>query len=231
MPNPLNNSLSPFMKYLASIPAETTCRLPPLAKLSQQLNISVASLREQMEVARMMGLIEVHPRTGIQKVKFAFTHTVVLSLLYGNEAGEEAFLQISDLRKHIEAAYWMEAASQLTQANVDQLNQIVIKAFIKLHSRPPQIPVEEHKAFHLVMYQKVNNPYVQGILEAYWIMYEYTGMAVYTDLQYLEQVWLYHRRMVEALNKSELDAGYRIFMEHIDLMSQRVLKDKRHRFE
>lgn len=227
----LNTGLSPFMKYLASMPVDTACRLPPLAQLSQQLNISVASLREQMEVARMMGLIEVHPRTGIQKVKFSFTHTVVMSLLYGNEAGEEFFQQISDLRKHVEAAYWQEAASQLTASHLDQLDQIVTKAFQKLHSRPPQIPVEEHKTFHLVMYQKIENPYVQGILEAYWILYELTGMAVYADLQYLEQVWLYHRRMVEALKKSEFEAGYRIFMEHIDLMSQRVLKDKRHRFE
>ncbi len=105
---------SPFMKYLASMPADTACRLPPLTQLSKQLNISVASLREQMEVARIMGLIEVHPRTGIQKVKFSFTHTVVMRLMYGNEAGEESFQQISDLRKHVEAAYWQEAASQLT---------------------------------------------------------------------------------------------------------------------
>jgi DNA-binding FadR family transcriptional regulator len=231
MPQSISSSLSPFMKYLASIPAETACRLPPLTQLSKQLNISVASLREQMEVARIMGLIEVHPRTGIQKVKFSFTHTMVMGLMYGNEAGEESFQQISDLRKHIEAAYWQEAASQLTTTHLEQLNHIVSKAFQKLHSRPPQIPVEEHKAFHLVMYQKIDNPYVQGILESYWIIYELTGMAVYADLQYLEQVWLYHKRMVEALSKSEFEVGYRIFLEHIDLMSQRVLKDKRHRFE
>lgn len=227
----VNTTLSPFMKYLASLPADSSSRLPPLTQLSQQLNISVASLREQMEVARAMGLIEVHPRTGIHKVKFSFSHTVVMSLVYCNESGEDAFQQISDLRKHIEAAYWQEAASQLSPIHIDQLNQLVDKAFQKLHSRPPQIPVEEHKSFHLVMYQKIANPYVQGILEAYWTMYELTGMAVYADLQYLEQVWHFHRRMVDALSRSEFDAGYRVFKDHIDLMSQRVLKDNRHRFE
>lgn len=228
---PVNSTLSPFMKYLASLPADAPSRLPPLTQLSHQLNISVASLREQMEVARAMGIIEVHPRTGIHKVKFSFTHTVVMSLVYGNECGEDAFQQISDLRKHIESAYWQEAASQLSPVHIEQLNQLVEKAFQKLHARPPQIPVEEHKSFHLIMYQKVANPYVQGILEAYWILYELTGMAVYADLQYLEQVWHFHRRMVEALSRSEFDAGYRVFKDHIDLMSQRVLKDNRHRFE
>ena len=232
MPNSTNRyQINSFMQYLASLPPCEANRLPPLAELSTQLGISVASLREQMEVARVMGLIEVRPRTGIHKRPYSFTDSVVLSLMYAVASGEDAFQNFSNFRKHVEAAYWQEAASQLTADDLAGLSKLVTKAFAKLHSRPPQIPVEEHREFHLSMYRKINNVYVQGVLEAYWALYELTGMAVYTDLQYLEQVWKYHQHMIEAIQAGELERGYRLFMEHIDLISQRVVKDKRHRFE
>ncbi len=223
--------LSVFMTYLASLPSDAAARLPSLTELSKKLQISVASLREQMEVARMMGLIEVHPRTGIQKRAYSFTDTIVVNLMYAVTSGEDAFSEFSDFRKHVESAYWKEAASLLLDEDLEFLSRIVTKAVGKLHARPPQIPVEEHRDFHLAMYRKITNTYVRGVLEAYWIMYEATGMAVYTDLQYLEQVWRYHQLMIDALQHGELDKGYRLFMEHIDLISQRVLKDQRHRFE
>jgi DNA-binding FadR family transcriptional regulator len=231
MANNNRTQLSTFMQYLASIPAETAIRLPPLSELSGQLGLSVASLREQMEVARMMGLIEVHPRTGIQKRAYSFTDTVMVSLMYAIASGEDAFQAFSDFRKHVEAAYWKEAASQMSEEDLAGLTRLVTKATAKLHSQPPQNPLEEHKEFHMCMYRKIQNPYVQGVLEAYWIMYEVTGMAIYTDMPYLEQVWKYHQGMVEALQSGEIDRGYRLFMEHVDLITKRVVKDKRHRFE
>lgn len=223
--------ISSFMQYLASLPPGESSRLPTLSEMSNQLGISVASLREQMEVARVMGLIEVRPRTGIHKRAYTFTDSVVVNLMYAVASGEDAFQAFSNFRKHIEAAYWQEAASLLTVDDLAGLSRLVTRAFAKLHSRPPQIPVDEHREFHLSMYRKLNNVYVQGVLEAYWNLYEVTGMAVYTDLAYLEQVWKYHQHMIEAIQAGELDRGYRLLMEHTELISQRVVKDKRHRFE
>jgi DNA-binding FadR family transcriptional regulator len=231
MNNGKRDILSPFMKYLAALPQDKDIRIPPLAELSHELEISVSSLREQMEVARMMGLIEVHPRTGIRKKAYNFTDAVMVSLMYGVACGEDAFSRFADFRKHVEASYWKQAACLLTEEDLSTLSLLVQRAFKKLHSRPPQIPVAEHKEFHLSMYRRLNNPYVQGTLEAYWLVYEETGMALYTDLQYLEQVWKYHQRMIEALQNGELDKGYHLFLEHIDLLSQRAFKDKRHNFE
>lgn len=223
--------LNPFMKYLASLPPDTAIRLPSLHELSRQLGISVASLREQMEVARVMGLIEVRPRTGIVKRPYTFTDTATMSLMYAVADGQDAFQAFSDLRQHIEAAYWKEAAALLNEDDTVYLQSIVDRAFGRLHNRPPQIPMEEHREFHLSVYRRINNPYVQGILEAYWVMYEKTGMAVYSDLEYLEQVWNYHQQMVKAIRNDRMEAGYQLFMEHLDLISHRVIKDKRHNFE
>jgi len=226
-----SNQLSPFMQYLAALPQQATVRIPPLTELSRILGISIASLREQMEVARVMGIIEVHPRTGIHRLPFTFTSAVVNSLSYCIANDEKSFDKYADFRKHIEAAYWKQAISLLTEEDISKLNHLVKRAFASIHKRPPPIPHDEHKELHLSMYRRLNNPFVNGTLEAYWILYEQTGLAVYTDLAYLEQVWIYHQKMIDAITAGDLDLGYRYFSEHMELLSQRTLKDKRHRFE
>ncbi len=225
------NPLSPFLQYLAALPQHDTVRIPPLTELSRILGISIASLREQMEVARMMGIIEVHPRTGIHRIPFTFTSAVVNSVSYCIANDEKTFEKYADFRKHIEAAYWKQAVSLLTDEDLAKLNLLVKRAFERLHRHPPQIPQEEHKELHLSMYRRLNNPFVSGSLEAYWMLYEETGLSIYTDLSYLEQVWIFHQKMIDAIIAGDLDLGYRNFMEHMELLTQRTLRDKRHRFE
>ncbi len=228
---PFIPQLSPFMQYLASLPQQGTVRIPPLTELSRMLGISIASLREQMEVARTMGIIEVHPRTGIQRLPFTFVHAAASSLAYSVACDQDNFSRYADFRKHVESAYWKQAVSLLTEEDIQKLKRLVNKALDKLHRKPPQIPHEEHKELHLSIYQRLKNPFVSGVLEAYWMMYENTGLAVFLDLSYLEQVWLYHQKMVNAIAAGDLDEGYKSFLEHMEMLSLRTLKDKRHRFE
>jgi DNA-binding FadR family transcriptional regulator len=223
--------LSIFMQYLSTLSESNGAKIPSLIELSQILGVSVASLREQMEVARIMGLIEVKPRTGIQKVPYSFSKSVLINLTYALINDPSSFDAYSDLRKHIESAYWKEAVSLLSTEDVDGLFTIINVAFNKLHAKPPQIPHEEHKRFHLSMYKKLNNIFVTGILEAYWQAYEDVGLDVYTDLQYLEQVWLYHQKTVESIAKGELDSGYKSFAEHMEMISKRSTKPRISRFE
>ena len=61
-----NINLSEFLQYLASH-EQGEQSLPALTTLGQELGISVASLREQLEVARALGFVEVRPRIGIRR--------------------------------------------------------------------------------------------------------------------------------------------------------------------
>jgi DNA-binding FadR family transcriptional regulator len=67
----------------------------------------------------------------------------------------------------------------------------------------------------------LNNPFVTGILEAYWEAYEAVGLNLYADISYLRTVWQYHRKMVEAICSGDEAAGYRALIEHTDLLLQR----------
>jgi len=211
------NAISDFMRYLAAHP-QAEENLPALTSLSSELGVSVASLREQLEVARALGLVEVRPRTGIRRLPYKFLPALRQSLSYAMALDEANFQRFADLRKHVEAAYWHEAVQKLTPEDHDKLRALVERAWSKLDGRPVQIPHEEHKQLHLVIYGRLDNPFVSGILEAYWEAYESIGLNVFTDYNYLREVWDYHQKMVDSLCNGDFEAGYRALVEHADLL-------------
>ena len=66
-------------------------------------------------------------------------------------------------------------------------------------------------------------PFVLGLLEAYWDAYEAVGLNVFAGgYEYLEEVWQYHQRMVEAICKNDFEAGYEALVKHTDLLYHRA---------
>ena len=189
--------------------------------LSEHLGVSVARLREQLEVARALGLVEVRPRTGIRRLPYTFSPAVRHSLAYAIEIDRSYFDAFSDLRNHLEAAYWFEAVSKLTTQDYQELTNLVDRAWNKLRSSQIQIPHAEHRQLHLCIFGKLDNPFVLGILEAYWEAYEAVGLNLYAGYEYLQSVWQYHQRMVDAICAGDFDAGYQALVEHKDLLYHR----------
>lgn len=214
---------SEFFKYLVEKcgPDEDQNHLPSLNELSAELGIGVARLREQLEVARALGLVEVRPRTGIRRLPYSFLPAVRLSLAYAIELDRKHFDAFSELRNHLEAAYWHEAVGKLIPEDLDELKTLMNSAWDKLRSPQVKIPHSEHRQLHLGIFKRLNNPFVSGILEAYWEAYEAIGLNVYADYNYLQQVWKYHQKMVDAICAGDSQAGYQALVEHKDLLYHR----------
>jgi DNA-binding FadR family transcriptional regulator len=220
---------SDFIDYLAAIPLQNGSEpsdsppIPSLHDLSKQLGLSVASLREQLEVAEALGLVEVRPRTGIRRRPYTFSPAVYQSLSYAIRLDHSYFDAFSEFRNQIEAAFWDRAVHLLTPEDHQVLKTLIVKAWDKLRGRPIQIPHSEHRQLHLLIYSRLDNPFVQGTLEAYWEAYEQAGFNVYEDYNYLKEVWSYHQKMVEAICAGDFASGYQAMLEHKDLLYQREL--------
>ncbi|HJS20197.1 MAG TPA: FCD domain-containing protein [Anaerolineales bacterium] len=209
------------MRYLATH-NEVEDGLPSLKDLSVELGVSVASLREQLEVARALGLVEVRPRLGTKRRTYSFTPAVRQSLAYALALNDGHFHQYAELRKHVESAFWYEAVEKLTEADKTELQSLVRRAWEKLRGMPIQVPHEEHRNLHLTIYRRLENPFVTGILEAYWEAYEAVGLNVFAGgYEYLEEVWRYHQKMVAAICSGDYKSGYEALIAHTDLLYQR----------
>lgn len=216
MPN--QDNTSDFLQYLARSPKDCD-NLPSLAVISKEIGISVAALREQLEVAKALGFVEVRPRTGIKKTPYNFSPSIMLGLNYLIIENRDHFLKFADLRQKIEFSFWNDAVVLLDESDIAKLQVIISNAFEKLNGSPIQIPHEEHKKLHLTIYSKLNNPFVSGILESYWKAYELIGLNFYTEYAYLRSVWDFHKLMVDSIVSKDFQKGYDAMTEHVDLLT------------
>ncbi len=218
----ISPELSEFLRYLASHD-EAERGLPTLNELSRELGIGVAALREQLEVARALGLVEVKPRMGTRRREYSFTPAIRQSLGYALALDHEHFRKYADLRNHVESAFWHQAVCKLTEEDKLELQKLVARAWEKLRGTPVQVPHEEHCQLHLKIFSRLENPFVTGILEAYWEAYEAVGLNVFAGgYEYLQEVWQYHQKMVESICTDDFQAGYEALVAHTDLLYQRA---------
>ncbi len=214
-------NLSEFLKYLASHENDDLEGIPALDKLSAELGINRASLREQVAVARALGLVAVKPRTGTRLLPYTFTPALQQSLGYAILRDRSNFESYSDLRNHVESAYFYQAVKCLSSEDIHDLKELLEKAWEKLRGHPAKIPHQEHRNLHLLIYRRLNNIFVTGLLEAYWEAYEAIDLNVFTDYTYLTNVWTYHTDMIEAIEHGEFNTAYQLLMEHTELIAAR----------
>jgi DNA-binding FadR family transcriptional regulator len=210
-----------FFDYLALKIKEKNTQVPPISDLSVKLGISASSLREQLVVARELGFLDIQPRLGIRIQPYSFTPAVVKSAAFAIECNQELFKEFSSLREHLESSFFIESIKALTNNDIEELKQLVITANEKLSGKTIQIPHQEHKKLHLSMYKRLNNIFVIGCLEAYWEIYENVGLDIYTDLNYLNEVWQYHHEIVEMIAKRDYLKSHDLLIKHMNLLYQR----------
>ena len=210
--------LPEFICYLLTEASEPGDRLPPLNQLSTELGVSVGKLREQMEIARTLGLVDASPRRGIVRTPYRFAPPVRLSLLTALSIDRHYFDAFSSLRIHLEVVYWHEAVVLLTPEDKCYLRTLIQRATEKLSQPRIQIPYPEHRELHMTIFGRLRNPFVLGLLEAYWDGYEAVELNTYADYRYLQEVWNYHERIVDAIEQEEYVLGRTLLIEHMQLI-------------
>lgn len=209
-----------LLNYIAEQHPEPGSRLPTITELQQSdhLGVSVSKIREQLEVARALGLVEVRSKTGMKLKAYSFTPAVRLSLLYAIASDPHHFESFSQLRNQIEMAFWHTACARLTADDKAAMQQCIDAARAKLNHRYIRIPNAEHRTFHLTVFRHIDNPFVQGLLEAYWDAYDAVEPSRYADLTYHHSVWDYHEKILAAINHDDFETARQLFDEHTRLL-------------
>jgi len=212
---------SDLLNHVVEQGLQAGAKLDALKELSEKLNVSTGKLREQLEVARVMGLVDIKPRTGIRLAEFDFAPAVRFSLLYALAQDHKRFDAFSELRTHVEFGFFHQAVSLLTNEDCAHLKDLIERAWAKLEGAPARIPHPEHRDLHLTIYKRLDNPFVRGLLEAYWDAYEAEGLSVFADIDYLHEVWTYHEGIVNSIIAGDIDEAYQLLVQHTKLLQKR----------
>lgn len=212
---------SEFIDYLVARQQDGDKRLPPLAQISAETSVGMGRLREQVAVARALGLIETTPKRGIEPLAYDFLPAVRMSLEAGIALNEDCFQEFADLRMRLEISFWADAAQSLRGRDLDRLEALCAAARAKLGAAAIEIPHEEHKEFHLRIFGRLDNAFVLGLLAAYWEAYKSVAPRFYEELSHLQAIWRYHQRIVQALRAGDVAGSQALHVEHMRLLEVR----------
>ncbi len=211
---------SDFIAYIVENQVQPDEKLPSLQDISKEIGISVGKLREQLEVARTLGIVSVRPRRGTIRLPYDFAPAVQASLSFGLQTQATTFNQFSQLRQALETQFWDEAVALLTIEDKADLEEIIGNAWNRLNGTPSHAPNKEHRQFHLKIFSRLDNPFVQGLLETYWTAYADSQITRLMGYDYWVQVWKYHERITNALTSNQFDEGRDLLIEHFSLLPE-----------
>jgi DNA-binding FadR family transcriptional regulator len=222
----ITNNQFDLMKYLAERARDVNNngannRIPSLTKLGKEKGVSISYLREQLGVARTLGIVEVRPKTGINVLPYRFGPAVNASLEYAIRIDRNLFYKFADLRTKLEAEYWYSAIELLQADDLNKLKSIVKKAIKKVNLDRRTVPHKEHKELHLTIFSRLDNPFVTGFLEAFWESYKKISQSVVNDLDYLVQIWDYHNQIVNAICDGDFEKSYHVMLFHMDFLGRK----------
>lgn len=210
-----------FLRYLVENGYQPGDDLPTIHDISSDLDVSVAKVRELIEIARALGLVDIKPGRGSRVEKYQFGPAATLSSLYAIGLDSRHFQHLRLVRNAVEIQFWEQAVSHLTQNDFTNLRSLIRKADQQLSRELAQVPVREHYDFHMTIFSRLENVFVQGILEAFWEAYEAFGLHLYRDISYHLTVWRYHSRIVDALEAGDIELGRRLLIDHMNLLDDR----------
>lgn len=210
---------SELLNHILAAGYEAGETLPTIKELGSRkyLGISTSKIREQLEVARALGIVDVRSRTGTQLKPLNFGQPVRLAALYALGQNAESFEQFNDLRIGVEVTFWHRACSTLTEKEICTMREAIEDAQRLLNSHPIHIPFAEHRKFHLTVFKNLDNPFVIGILEAYWDVYDVVASNQYAEYSYLQEVWQHHEQILNAIVAGDFDAALEYFIKHTQL--------------
>jgi DNA-binding FadR family transcriptional regulator len=200
-------------------------KLPPMGDLAKRLGVSRGKLREDLITAQAYGIVEMRPGDGTYLCPFDFYAAITPPLQYSLACDKRNFDHLYKLRAHLEVGFWDEATAVLDADDHERMNRLLRRAERKLAGTPVEIPNPEHRELHLLIYNKLNNPFVFGLLKAYWDAYEAIGLHRYHDMGYYERMWRSHRQMVDAIFAGEIQRGKEVLIGHFAILEDRLQHD------
>jgi GntR family transcriptional repressor for pyruvate dehydrogenase complex len=204
---------------------EEGTKLPPLGDLAKKLGVSRGKLREELIAAQVYGLVDMRPGDGTYVQPFDFYAAIRPLVLYSIALDRTNFDYYYRLRASLEAAFWEDAVRNLGQEEFEGLERILQRAERKLWGKRVEIPHTDHRDFHVFIFSKLENSFVQGLLKAYWDAYEAVGLHRYFEYSYYERMWSWHRDMVEAIATGAYGKSKEILIRHFTLLEDRLQEE------
>ena len=143
--------------------------LPREQDLARDLQVSRPALREGLAALEALGFVV--SRQGARRTLGTVgMETIAKALTRYIEPSPELMVEMLDVRRMLEAAFFPIAVAQMSASTLRELRLIVDRMEAKAARDQPF--VEEDAAFHRVLYDQLGNATLQGIIAVFWNLFD-----------------------------------------------------------
>lgn len=174
--------------------------VPPELELASELKVGRPALREALGALEAIGIVQ--SRQGARRTLGTFDMgAVIRTLTIGIVPDLHGLRSLLEVRRVLEIGFFPQAAVKLTPKEIAHLRSLTDTMQEK--ASRGEVFVAEDQAFHVAIYQRVDNPILSGLLEAFWELFDHMGAETRTGTN-LPATAASHARIVDALAAGEL---------------------------
>lgn len=173
--------------------------IPTEEVLAKELNVGRPALREGLRALEALGVVE--GRQGARRVLRAFDLGLFVRQVTGSIAPKaDEIRELLDVRRVLEVSFFPQAMDKFTPDAVVRLreltNQMVVKA------GKGEIFLQEDAEFHKEIFRHLDNRALNGLLDAFWILFEDSFSEINTGRN-LPETARCHVRIVDAIEADD----------------------------
>jgi len=215
-------------KAILSGQLRATERLPPETELARQFSVSRPTIREALSALESQGLIHKVPGAGggsfVQSVDHHALGQVVQESMHNLlSLGTVSFDEVAMVRQYLEVPAAMNAAKNRTDADLDELRQIIDEQ----RSRKVDDPfiAELDARFHIAIARMSGNRVLASLVYA---LHSESEPVSYLDLspEVGRTAFAQHRAIVKAISEQDPERASAAITEHLTYLREHI---KNHR--
>jgi len=193
--------------------------LPSEGQLAQDLGVSRGSVREAIKSLESLGIVEVRHGDGVRVREFNFD-SVFDFLSFGLVFQPTRAAEILQIREWLELAALGEAAAVITEAELDQIEALLVAWQKKAAAGEPTSA--EDRSFHRMLYASLGNASLLSLIDIFWVVYHALPAYAVRDDADPQATVQAHRDILEALRKRDPVLARQRMSSHFGNIQQRI---------
>ena len=206
-------------KYIVGSRLQPGDRLPSEHQLAETLGVSRNALREALRSLEALGVVEARQGKGRYLRQFDF-EVITDNLAYSLILDNTSMCELLEVRRVLEIGFLPKAISTLQKEDLDHLKTIVKEMRSKTRGGETYSPDEG--AFHRTLFRGVEIELLQKLLIIFWDLLQHISKSGVLPPAQSPQIVEYHARIVEEIEKGNVQEAQRLLDEHFNDLAYRI---------
>jgi DNA-binding FadR family transcriptional regulator len=185
--------------------------LPPEEVLVEQLGVSRSALREALRSMETLGIIATQHGVGRVVLPFRFT-PLLQSLSYGFMFDKQDVIQITEIRKALDAYFIEHAIHRISEAELNTLSELVEQMQARVE-QGEDFEREDYE-FHRVLYACCGNELAYQLFDVTWKARRATENKTVYFKESPPGTHQMHRELLDAIIAKDVERSRQLIIAH-----------------